>query len=96
MAMIHVDPQGISELKNSFGTAGEEYKTNLKKLEELIQCITSGDLQGPPADELLKKYEEKKEIFNSIAQIIDEAQEYMGIKGQKFATMIDDVKSSIS
>lgn len=95
MAMIHVDPEGINELKNSFGTAGEEYKANLKALEELIQNITNGDLQGPPAVELAKKYEEKKEVFANIAKTIDEGQEYMGIKGQKFGAMIDDVTSSV-
>ena len=94
MAMIRVEPDGIKALKDAFEHAGEEYKANLRKLDELIESITRGDLVGPPADELKKKYEAKRSVFNDIARTIDEGQEYMGIKGQKFVKLLDDVVAS--
>lgn len=95
MSQIHVDPEGMEDLKNAFATAGEDYKSNLARLTNLVGEITSGNLQGPPADDLLAKYEEKKNIFDALAKTIDEGQEYMGIKGTKYNTMLSEVKAGM-
>lgn len=92
---IHVDEESLKDLKTALETAGEEYKANLKRLNALIAEITSGDIQGDPANDLLAKFKAKEETFKKLADTIDEAQEYMGIQSQKFSTMISDLMSGM-
>lgn len=92
---IHVDEAALTDLRDALATAGEEYKSNLARLTALIQEITSGDIQGDPANDLLAKYNAKEETFKKLAQTIDEAQEYMGIQTQKFGSMISDLSSGM-
>lgn len=95
MAEIRVDSQAMEQFKQSFITAGEEYKANLVKLTNLINEITKGNLQGPPAEDLLRKFEEKRATFNSIAQLIDDGERYMGAKQTAFTDMLGEIKGSM-
>ena len=52
MSVIHVDEEALKTLKNALETAGQEYKSNLARLTNLIEEITSGDIQGDPANDL--------------------------------------------
>ena len=54
MAVIRVEEEGLNSLRSALADAGESYKTNLAKLTNLINEITSGDIQGDPANDLLK------------------------------------------
>lgn len=92
---IHVDEQALNDLKNALATAGESYKKNLTRLTNLISEITSGDIQGDPANDLLQKYQAKEDVLNKIAQTIDEAESYMGMQTTKFTNMIGDLKSGM-
>lgn len=92
---IHVDEAALTDLRDALATAGEDYKSNLARLTALIQEITSGDIQGDPANDLLAKYNAKEETFKKLAQTIDEAQEYMGIQTQKFGSMISNLSSGM-
>lgn len=92
---IHVDEAALTDLRDALATAGEDYKSNLTRLTALIQEITSGDIQGDPANDLLAKYNAKEETFKKLAQTIDEAQEYMGIQTQKFGSMISNLSSGM-
>lgn len=92
---IHVDEQALNDLKNALGTAGEEYKRDLARLTALISEITSGDIQGDLATDLLTKFQAKEETFKRLADTIDEAQEYMGVQAQKFGSMISGVSSGM-
>ena len=92
---IHVDEAALTDLRDALATAGEDYKSNLARLTALIQEITSGDIQGDPANDLLAKYNAKEDTFKKLAQTIDEAQEYMGIQTQKFGSMISNVSSGM-
>lgn len=92
---IHVDEAALADLRDALSTAGEEYKSDLSRLTALIQEITSGDIQGDPANDLLAKYNAKEETFKKLANTIDEAQEYMGIQTQKFGSMISDLQSGM-
>ena len=91
---IHVEEEGLIDLKKALETAGEEYKENLARLTNLIEEITKGDIQGDPATDLLNKYNDKVEAFNALAEEIDKAEKYAGAKGKKFTEMIDDLKDS--
>ena len=51
MATIHVDEAALNSLKHALETAGQEYKSSLARLTNLIQEITSGDIQGDPAND---------------------------------------------
>lgn len=92
---IHVDEESLSRLKTSLSTAGESYKRDLARLENLIQEITSGDIMGDPATDLLNKFETKRDVFNNLAKTIDEAEEYTGVQSTKFTNMIGDLSSGM-
>lgn len=92
---IHVDEAALADLRDALTTAGEDYKSDLARLTALIQEITSGDIQGDPANDLLAKYNAKEDTFKRLADTIDEAQEYMGIQTQKFGSMISDLQSGM-
>lgn len=96
MSTIHVDEAALNSLKNALATAGVEYKNSLARLTNLIEEITSGDIQGDPAIDLLNKYQAKQDTFNKITQTIEEAEGYMGLQATKFASMIGDLKSSMN
>lgn len=95
MANISVDEASLNELKNALATAGEEYKSNLTRLQNLINEITSGDIQGDPANDLLAKFQEKEAILKAIANTIDEAEEYMGMQTTKFTSMVSNLASTM-
>ncbi len=89
---IHVEEEGLVELRNALATAGEEYKENLARLTNLIEEITRGDIQGDPADDLLEKFRAKEDDFNSLQRVIDDVEEKVGVKGKDFTTMIEGLK----
>ena len=71
MSVIHVDETALNQLKNALETAGQEYKSNLARLTNLIEEITSGDIQGDPANDLLAKFQAKQDNLNKLAKTID-------------------------
>jgi len=95
MSVIHVDEGALNSLKNALETAGQEYKSSLARLTSLIQEITSGDIQGDPANDLLNKFQAKQETFNKLTQTIEEAEGYMGLQTTKFGNMIGELKSGM-
>ena len=95
MSQIHVDEAALNTLRNAIGTAGQDYKNNLARLTNLIEEITSGDIQGDPAQDLLAKYEAKKDVFQKVTQTIEEAEDYMGMQTTKFGNMIGDLKAGM-
>ena len=92
---IHVEEESLEALKNALETAGEEYKQNLARLSNLMDEITSGDIQGDAATDLLNKFNDKKDAFNSLAEEIDKAGQYVGAKGTDFTNMISDLKNNL-
>lgn len=95
MASIHVDEAALNALKNALETAGQEYKSSLARLTSLIEEITSGDIQGDPANDLLQKFQAKQDTLNKLTQTIEEAEGYMGLQTTKFGNMIGDLKSGM-
>lgn len=95
MSTIHVDEAALNSLKNALETAGQEYKSALARLTNLIEEITSGDIQGDPANDLLAKYQAKQDTLNRITETIEEAEGYMGLQTTKFGNMIGDLKSGM-
>lgn len=95
MAVIHVEEEALNTLKNALATAGEDYKSSLARLTNLITEITSGDIQGDPANDLLQKFQAKEDTLNKIAETIDEAEGYLGMRTTSFTNMIGDLKSGM-
>ena len=54
--VIHVEERDLTKLKNALQTAGENYRANIVRLQNLIDEITRGDIQGDPADVLKSKF----------------------------------------
>ena len=92
---IHVEESALNDLRNALETAGTEYKNNYARLQNLISEITSGDIQGDPANDLLAKFQAIDETFKSLQQTIDEALEYMGAQKQAFTGMISELSSTM-
>lgn len=95
MSVIHVEEEALNALKNALATAGEEYKSSLSRLTNLISEITSGDIQGDPATDLLQKFQAKEDTLNKLAETIDEAEGYLGMQTTSFTNMIGDLKSGM-
>lgn len=95
MAQIHVDEEALATLKEALLTAGSDYKENLSKLQNLIDDITRGDIQGDPATELLSKFQEKSENFRGVQRSIDEAADAMGIKLSDFTSKMGELKAGM-
>ncbi len=95
MSTIHVDEESLNDLKRALSTAGESYKSNLARLTNLINEITSGDIQGDLAVDLLNKFLAKKDALNGMANTIDEATEYMGMQTVKFGDLITSTKAGM-
>ncbi len=93
--VIHVEQEALEQLTKALAEAGEDYKKNLKRLTTLIAEITSGDIKGDPADELLVKFQAKEDIFNKMAETIDEAEGYLGMQTTSFTNMIGDLVSGM-
>ena len=53
-SIIHVDEDALRTLKSALQEQGENYKKNLRRLQALIEEITSGDIQGDPATDLTR------------------------------------------
>ena len=92
---IHVEESALNDLRNALETAGTEYKNNYARLQNLISEITSGDIQGDPANDLLAKFQAKDDTFKSLQQTINEALEYMGAQKQAFTGMISELSSTM-
>ena len=96
MATIHVEEEALTTLKNALATAGEDYKNKLARLTSLIEEITRGDIQGDPANDLLQKYQAKEDTLKKIAETIDEAEGYLGMRTTAFTNMLGDLKSGMA
>ena len=94
-ATIKVDDASLADLKQAFSQAGERYKKNLARLNKLIEDITSGDIQGDPANDLLMKYRDKADVFKGIVETIEEGERHMGIQSTKFTDMIGTLHSNM-
>jgi len=92
---IHVDEAALSDLRNALETAGKDYQRDYVRLKNLISEITSGDIQGDPANDLLNKFQAKQETFEKISTTIDDAFEYMDIQKTSFSTLISDLSSGM-
>ncbi len=92
---IHVEESALNDLRNALETAGEDYKNKLVRLQNLINEITSGDIQGDPANDLLTKFQAKEDVFKGLAQTIDDAEEYMGMQKTNFNSLIEGLSSSM-
>ncbi len=92
---IHVEESSLNDLRKALETAGESYKQNLSRLQNLINEITSGDIKGDPADDLLAKFQAKENTFKAIQQTIDEAEGYIGAQKTQFTSLISDLSSSM-
>lgn len=90
-----VDDESLDRLKNALATAGESYKSNLTKLQSVIEEITAGDIKGDPATELLNKFNSKREVFKAIEATINEAEDYTGVKKSKFTSLIGDISAGM-
>lgn len=84
MSMLNINEDAFRQLQNNIETAADEYQTNYRRLANLMSEITRGDIQGEPADDLLKKFEEKKGDFEAISNEIDTILDYIKNKYDEF------------
>lgn len=93
--IINVSDEALSKLKSTLIDSGTSYKQNLLRLRSLMEEITSGDIQGTVATELLSKFQQKEAVFQGIINTIEDAEEYTGVKARKFNDMLGSLKSNM-
>ena len=96
MAKIVASTAALADLEKILRDSTEHYFQKVADLEDLVTEITSGPLKGDLADSIKTKYEEKKEAFDEIGKAIQAATDGATAKGKEFASMMEDVKSSMS
>ncbi len=92
---IYADERAIAQLKEALATAGEDYKRNLSRLNNLVRQITEGDIRGDLATDFKNKFEAKEETLNKLQSSIDEAESYMGIKRESLVSTVADTQSDM-
>ena len=90
---VIVSQGALTKLKDAIATAGKDYKENLARLTALMDEITNGDIQGDLATELMAKFQARQDDFKEIQKLIDDAEDYMGMKGSQFNTTISNIQS---
>ena len=90
---IVVSDSALAKLKQAIETAGKDYKENYAKLRGLMDEITNGDIQGDLATELMNKFLARKDDFEKIQKMLDDAEEYAGMKGSQFQTTTSNIMS---
>lgn len=92
---IHVEESALNDLRNALETAGTEYKNNYARLQNLISEITSGDIQGDPANDLLAKFQAKEETFKALQQAIDDAFVYAEAQAKEFGNVMGEISTEM-
>lgn len=94
MGQISVSDEVLANVINSMTSAVENYMENYKKLTNLMNEITNGDITGDPATQILNKYNAKEETFKQLYNTLEEANSYMKEQKNKFGTMMSSLESS--
>ena len=90
---IVVSSSALGKLKDAIATAGKDYKEKLARLNALMEEITNGDIQGDLATELMQKFQARQDDFKAIQKLIDDAEDYMGMKGSDFNSTVSSIES---
>lgn len=91
-----VEEWALTDLKAALLDAGETYKNQLLRLQQVINQIVAGDFTGDVADVFLAKFQEKEADFKSVATTIDEAEEYLGVKKTSFNNLVSELSSRMN
>ena len=94
MGQISVSEEVLVNVINSMTAAVENYMENYKKLSNLMNEITNGDITGDPATQILNKYTAKEETFKQLYTSLEEANTYLQEQKNKFGTMMSSLESS--
>lgn len=94
-SILYVDEASLALLKNAFKTAGDTYIENLNRLNNLIDDIVGGSISGDPATDFYNKYSAKADSLKQLRSTIEEGQEYMGIKSNKFTGLVDELSTDM-
>lgn len=89
---IRINSADLETIDKELVAACEHYSEAKKELDSDITKLTSGGLQGTLADDLLKKYEEKKPAFEKIGKQAEEIKDFSKNKTKDFYQMLDETK----
>ncbi len=86
-----VDEKDMRNLRDKLEVACRFYKQNYEKLTDLIENIRNGVFSGTAADDFVKKYEAKKDIFDAVYKAVSDAESYMGNQINSFQNTMESV-----
>lgn len=95
MAQVYVDPTSFFALKAAFEGAGNQYLNNYQRLTAVVENIENGSIKGPVATEFQRKYEEKKELFDSVKKAIDTVHDGIQEEETNYSNKMDNIMSSM-
>lgn len=94
MTQISVSDEVLVNVIKPMTDAVENYLENYKRLTNLINEITNGNITGDPATQILNKYNAKEETFKNLYKSLEEANTYLQEQKNKFGTMMSSLESS--
>ena len=93
--MIVADENEMQKLEKKLSDTVDAYMENYNKLTGLISDIQSGVFTGEAATDFVKKYEDKKEIFEAVRKAVQDAKEYMNRKRVELNRVNDALMSDM-
>lgn len=91
MAISKGSTESLTSFKDSIEQCLEDYTSNYNNLSVIISDINNGAIKGDLADAFKAKFEEKKEMFDGIKQIVSDSYENANKELQSFNGMMDDI-----
>ena len=87
------DTATLKAITNSFEASAVDYMKSYKGLEEIITTLTTnGTLSGNPAEVLVQKFNEKKDTFQELYNILEECRKKMDEETIGLKRVIDDLQ----
>ena len=95
MEQIKGSQEALEQVTKELEAAAADYKANYAKLQNLMGEITSGNIQGDLADDLLAKFEAKDDSFKAIQQSLDTAFDKMKMQTRDFINVMSDTQQGM-
>lgn len=95
MGRFVADPYTLIEKGKDIRKKSEEFRANITKIYENINELISRDYLSPEAVAIAKRIEEKKEVLEEMANVIDQYGEFSITAGNKVLRNQEDIISAV-
>ena len=89
---LNVEEGSISEQRNNFINAQEQYNDKLSEIESLIASLKGKAIVGPVAENLEQLYLDKKPILQKVDETFQEFIDNLGKADSETQATLDNIK----